>query len=1209
MGNSIKLLISIFALLLLMGNAQLSWVSLKSTEGGALSSCVGNGTTDDTACIQAHIDYAYSHSIYAVYCPAGTYKTGSTLFLDPPANLRSFTFQGYISNGSGSAGTTLTLTSGPLTGLEQMPGNEGVATPITGGTAGTHVTGGSGTSYTVDTSQLTGSAGSPVTFTASNFQAPPFYSFHLSFFGDPTASPLGGGVNSCVIQPTANSYAGMIVGPGQGMYLANFAIQPPNTAYRGQQPRGGVGGGNGACSTATVCGVGIGMTGTGGGSHDTYLMNTTVSNYFNLYMTNANDGCCLSDTDIFINPQGKNGYRGIFFYQTQTFGDDIENDQIVDTTVGIDASFDHQTNVYSGNLEEVDSNQNTFFTWSSTSNVTSGCPGEVQGVCIQATITNSDTYLNGGSVYSAFEVLTPDAGVIPMVLAAYNSTTHVAQFLPRTDWIDENYGKNTAPDGLLPLYQNVLISEILAAPGIYASEVQIVAQGSGLTIEGMHFENPGFVCMQFLNGNQNQWGGAISSELRNPYFNSDISYPVPSTAQTAANFAASYCQRFTPVVLAGNLTNGIPSITIKGGNWGYATLPVLLEAEGGAQLRGVNMSGNHLNVWADDTDYGAYGNVSQLRNGNQQYQFATVSRGAGLWDNDYFLPMWFGNFGISSGDESNTYPIMMLSALTSPFCGFSPCASSTPNLDPAQLYPLVSGSLGALGSYPMISCNVAYQSVAWNSGNLSGSLLRSASCPGFSWGQNLTAALVNTSSSTNAVVTGAIGATATASSSGTTALTLTSITGTIHPGTALTAALSGSCGSLPAGTYIVSGSAGSYVTNVATTCASISVTISSDIMDVSAGTSGTLVPGDQLTGTGVTTDTYIIQGMGSVNAATVDGNQVSASTIVGSQYTLNNTTHVASTTLTSPVGTWSYRAGTDVLYLDASTLQWMFPGLGLSLDTGNSWYGPQPYIVTGIYPDLGYVTVIWAANPVGGKLQNLNYGSPPTQNLYSCSSACTIEQAPYEWSDPKRWVQGQLGNSFSVPSSYTLNLPNAVGNNHCVVGAVYYNSTTATVSSIVDNKSNSYTQIDHSAANGSGTLNTFYRCGITNAPTSITFTFSAAVQNPIAISDEFSGVTALDVHAMNFQSSLPSGSNNATSGTIAPQANDFVWGATVAVNSSGAAFAAGTSFATTHAVTGHAFDTNFSGVLGAEQTSSAVTAATFTGTAGDPYLTAAVALH
>jgi hypothetical protein len=68
----------------------------------------------------------------------------------------------------------------------------------------------------------------------------------------------------------------------------------------------------------------------------------------------------------------------------------------------------------------------------------------------------------------------------------------------------------------------------------------------------------------------------------------------------------------------------------------------------------------------------------------------------------------------------------------------------------------------------------------------------------------------------------------------------------------------------------------------------------------------------------------------------------------------------------------------------------MFPGLGFSLNSGDG-SGVLPYIVTGVYEDLGYVTVIRADQSAG----DLMPGN--TTQVYSCTSTCTIGQAPFSW--------------------------------------------------------------------------------------------------------------------------------------------------------------------------------------------------------------------
>ena len=79
--------------------------------------------------------------------------------------------------------------------------------------------------------------------------------------------------------------------------------------------------------------------------------------------------------------------------------------------------------------------------------------------------------------------------------------------------------------------------------------------------------------------------------------------------------------------------------------------------------------------------------------------------------------------------------------MSGPYCGWRPCPWTTPGL-PAGLYSSVSGGLGTIGTYPPINCETVYKNVDYDAGTLTHLWLRSASCPGFSWGQNLTNALV-----------------------------------------------------------------------------------------------------------------------------------------------------------------------------------------------------------------------------------------------------------------------------------------------------------------------------------------------------------------------------------------------------------------------------------------------------------------------------------
>lgn len=147
------------------------------------------------------------------------------------------------------------------------------------------------------------------------------------------------------------------------------------------------------------------------------------------------------------------------------------------------------------------------------------------------------------------------------------------------------------------------------------------------------------------------------------------------------------------------------------------------------------------------------------------------------------------------------------------------------------------------------------------------------------------------SAATNATATGAMGATFTASGSGTD-LTTSAVTGVITIGETL-----GTTTGIPAGTTIVSqtsgttGGAGVYVTSVATTISAATATSFGTTLTVSAVASGSLDVGESVTGTGIP-------------ALAVIASQISGATGGVGVYALSlpATAYAASTTVTSVGG-------------------------------------------------------------------------------------------------------------------------------------------------------------------------------------------------------------------------------------------------------------------------------------------------------------------
>ena len=148
-----------------------------------------------------------------------------------------------------------------------------------------------------------------------------------------------------------------------------------------------------------------------------------------------------------------------------------------------------------------------------------------------------------------------------------------------------------------------------------------------------------------------------------------------------------------------------------------------------------------------------------------------------------------------------------------------------------------------------------------------------------------------------AVFTASIGAMFTGAGSGT-SLTVTPISGVIHPGSASTATITGT--GVPGSTYIVSqtsgtpGGAGVYVTNNPTTSSGASITSTSTTMDVTGTTSGTIAVGQSDSGLGIASGTMLTAlisggGTGGVGTYTISPAQYAPSTTaaaLGSTVTL-----------------------------------------------------------------------------------------------------------------------------------------------------------------------------------------------------------------------------------------------------------------------------------------------------------------------------------
>lgn len=161
-------------------------------------------------------------------------------------------------------------------------------------------------------------------------------------------------------------------------------------------------------------------------------------------------------------------------------------------------------------------------------------------------------------------------------------------------------------------------------------------------------------------------------------------------------------------------------------------------------------------------------------------------------------------------------------------------------------------------------------------------------------------------------------------------------------------------------------------------------------------------------------------------------------------------------------------------------------------------------------------------------------------------------------------VQGGSSNSGAGNSiSVTLS---AIGSGNTVVTCCTWDSAGVTLTSVTDNQSNSYTVSENiNDAPDTQAFATAVRGNITNAPTVISFNFSAAPSSPGMIATEYSGVLAAtdprDGHTGQLQNAVATTTNAATSGNITTSVNgDQIIGFIANTNPGNDTVVAGTGF-------------------------------------------------
>jgi hypothetical protein len=151
-------------------------------------------------------------------------------------------------------------------------------------------------------------------------------------------------------------------------------------------------------------------------------------------------------------------------------------------------------------------------------------------------------------------------------------------------------------------------------------------------------------------------------------------------------------------------------------------------------------------------------------------------------------------------------------------------------------------------------------------------------------------------------------------------------------------------------------------------------------------------------------------------------------------------------------------------------------------------------------------------------------------------------------------VQGtSFENTATTANVYSQSFSAPIGSGQCVVGYFQYDGTSNTLTSITDDKGNSYTVKDTTIdVSNNAVGHSFILGNISNGPITINFNFSTSHASIWGCIDEFSGVLARsdpsEAHSATTPTSVGA-ANTWTANTITPISNgDLVWSAVTATS-------------------------------------------------------------
>lgn len=704
-----------------------------------------DGSTDDTAAIQAAIDYAYPNNIQQIMIPAssGACMFTPPLFLDIPGNLRG-------GQAAYSAGTTYglnaTVNSGGINYISIQAANTG-NTPVSSATWWRAFNWSSGTTYVAN--DIASYNGIPwLALQSSNTNHAPV---NGSAYWQATTVALTkkqfslcltgqGGVGeneptSSRLWTLSSAPVALWVGPGDRMCVKQLMLRGDSSKYRVQNQN-----------------VGIAIA---GGAEGALISETNVWSFGVCYQTGT-DVDQLAADNTFFKPRFVNCGVGIDIARTQN---DINSiyDPIGDAMIGIRSDVDKDIKIFGGNLSSTNFIAGGYTIGSISGMTALTCVETVSAGCytFTATVTlhsdGNDAYwtrlcsspttqsTDTCGVYNSFTIVTAHYGVIPLVLDAFDTNTNIATFRTWYPWARYFFQNKST---LLTLTD--IQAEIAAVTKVYATERVTVYEGTAIRATGGFIEQPQ-ACTTLIH-QFGQFNADRGTVIENERINNDLSFYqwAPGASPSDAHLAIYLCAMSFPMIYS-DFSNLGASLVLKHIN-GFNNLagqaagshPLVIDLAGQGRFIVEDVDLHSPNVRTSSALGTNSIDGSQNANTIGGSQGPSLGGGGGEWDITPFVPLKAitANAALYYNMRNGVF------GLENPYHGFFPAFYTTPRLTPTMYTALASIAGTALGTYPLIDGRTIYSVVDWNSGTLTHAFARSAH-KFFSYGLDLTTSNVS----------------------------------------------------------------------------------------------------------------------------------------------------------------------------------------------------------------------------------------------------------------------------------------------------------------------------------------------------------------------------------------------------------------------------------------------------------------------------------